>query len=59
MQRKRQSGDQICEEKHNRRTAEDSRIVTDDFVHFVVHFAANAIGNRCDMCTDERPIRYS
>lgn len=37
----------------------DGRIVTDDFVHFVVHFAAHTRGGRCDMCMDDRPIRYS
>lgn len=59
MHCKRQGGDPRREAKRTGVAAEDSRIVTDDFVHFVVHFAAHARGSRCDMCADDRPIRYS
>lgn len=55
----RQSGDARREGKRTGTAMEDGRIVTDDFVHFVVHFAAQARGSRCDMCADDRPIRYS
>jgi len=39
--------------------AEQGETVTNDFVHFVMHFTAQASGSRCDMCADERPLRYS
>jgi hypothetical protein len=34
-------------------------VLTNDFVHFVVHIAANSTGLRCEMCGTKGPIRYA
>jgi hypothetical protein len=34
-------------------------LVTHDFVHFVVHTAANVSGDQCEMCWVKGPIRYA
>lgn len=57
MQCNRQIGDELRQKNRNG-FCESAEIATDDFVHFVVHFAARARGRQCEMCMDERPIRY-
>jgi hypothetical protein len=32
---------------------------TGDFVHFVIHLAARASGERCALCTAEGPLLYA
>ena len=39
--------------------AEIRHVVTDDFVHFVIHVAANSSGAHCEMCRMSGPIRYA
>lgn len=32
---------------------------TTDFVHYVMHFAANRSGEACDVCAGIYPMRYA
>lgn len=32
---------------------------TTDFVHYVMHFAANRSGEACDVCDGMYPMRYA
>lgn len=37
----------------------DPEGITTDFVHYVMHLAANASGERCDLCAVEGPLQYA
>jgi len=41
-----------------KRTGRHDEQTTSDFVHFVMHFAANRSGERCDLCAGMSPMRY-
>jgi hypothetical protein len=37
----------------------DQVLLTNDFIHFVIHVAAKSNGGPCEVCKQSGPIRYA